>query len=473
MHSVHDPIHAAFLSHCNSTEAYHWLRSKNEVLTAYEKNSPVLEYILLRRNSKIIDLGLAQYGTSAFVVSRVFRRGSLGTRCAALRNGTLGYWLSFNYGWLMLSEIRHIVDTSKRELYALASNPFLNDEAYADLMRRSGPFSEHYDNQYFCILDLLADNPRFDPVKEKGYIDIYDGLDRAIEGQLRAIPWEIANIIKPTQAAARALQRLIEKVGPPVNYNGDIYELLNRWQIDSESGSRNHPPSYYIRSFLADAAMPDKALLSSRDAAQRASFYARFTPKSFSNWDDIVASEPDAFVFFRLCRNKNLWKDFQLRERLFQVCRNWRGDGDSFEALNEVNAAEDHFSKAHPEWFQESSESELSRIRDYLAGYLAKINQTIKDIPVVSENVAKLVAGETYKQSEVRIYVKGIKESTKHLKSNLDRTEEKVNDMSHSLKCFSDSVGYKFKLHWFLMIGTSIGVAFVFILLLILISKIS
>ena len=100
-------IEAAFLTRCSPQAAYDWLFGRRFTgdeapwLSEWLSEAPkVLEYLLLRRKDPLIDLGIARFGHSSKAVRRVFRRGDVGVRCAALSNAHIGPSGLFDDGWL-------------------------------------------------------------------------------------------------------------------------------------------------------------------------------------------------------------------------------------------------------------------------------------------------------------------------------------------------------------------------------------
>ena len=79
MNNYETRIEAAYLVRCSPQKAYDWLRDRGhkdvDGPTIFDTNPKVLEYLLVRRNNPLIDLGIAQFGTSTAAIKRVFGRG--------------------------------------------------------------------------------------------------------------------------------------------------------------------------------------------------------------------------------------------------------------------------------------------------------------------------------------------------------------------------------------------------------------
>ena len=136
-------ITATFLAHCSPDKAYKWLSEnwkapQGQVFNFWERSKlsrdrKILEYLLLRRKNSLIDLGLAQYGLTPYILRKVFARGRAGVRCSVLANPVL-----FDSSILRSAPVVDLAAVVKRgnrrELEALALNPYLPDEFYEHLL---------------------------------------------------------------------------------------------------------------------------------------------------------------------------------------------------------------------------------------------------------------------------------------------------------------------------------------------------
>ena len=155
----------------------------------FAQSPVVLEYLLVRRNDPLIDLGIAQYGASSAAIKRVFDRGDKGIRCAALLSPHVGPSALMRRGWLDHDGIVALVESgSAPELEALAKNEFLTDDAIEHLLERSEEFSGLADGQYLPMLMWLGKNPRM----SKPYDDrVLDGSAEYLHGRVFHLAWEL------------------------------------------------------------------------------------------------------------------------------------------------------------------------------------------------------------------------------------------------------------------------------------------
>ncbi|MCJ7503011.1 MAG: hypothetical protein MUP80_08125, partial [Acidobacteriia bacterium] len=230
-------ITATFLQHCSPDKAYEWLsanwrpsegaRGGFSERWELERDRKVLEYLLLRRKNPLIDLGLAQFACTPYVLRTVFARGGAGVCCAVLANPLL-----FDSSLLReesVINLRAIVRRgNRRQLEALALNAHLPDAFYEHLINRTEYFAELSERSYKFMLYHLGDNARL----STPYDDtIIDGVLDCQYHMVFTAAWQLSVTVPTTQEWAAVLVHLLHKAQPPVGFE-EVEQVIERWRID-------------------------------------------------------------------------------------------------------------------------------------------------------------------------------------------------------------------------------------------------
>jgi|SRR5690554_894854 len=384
-------IEAAFLAHCSPQAAYDWLADRRY---AGDNGPPwlfdapeTLEYLLVRRKHPLIDLGIARFGHSLPMIRKVFMRGDLGTRCAALASPHVGPRTRsnrINDGWLEEGEFETLVRRgSDAELEALATNRFLNDDALECLLERKEEFGHLSDEKYTKMLIWLGKNPRMSAEYDRR---ILDGWAEYSHGRVFSLAWELARHLPTTKTNASVLYELLEHTALPVGYDNPE-EVLERWRIEEKSkdGSRSIAGSYFLRTRLADVLKPEEKLLDSNDPAVRESFYRRFSPWQFKNWPTFIERDGE-LAFDAMVENDELWRSAENRQVLRDLAWKVPDPHSSMNAPNTCNAVEERKRRQHPEWFAEE-ESEYSNAPDAIARRIEKkLDKVVDAVEALPDN---------------------------------------------------------------------------------------
>jgi len=401
-------IEAAFLACCTPQAAYDWLfdrRHTGDEGSPWHFEAPEsLEYLLVRRKHSLIDLGIARFGHSLPGIRKVFGRGDLGTRCAALANPHVGPRTRsnrINDGWLEEDELENLIRRgSDAELEALATNRFLNDDALECLLERKEEFRKLSDEKYTKMLIWLAKNPRMSAEYDRR---ILDGWAEYSHGRVFSLAWKLARHLPTTKTNAYVLYKLLEKTALPVGYDNPE-EVLERWRIEEKSkdGSRSLAYSYFLRTRLADVIKPEDKLLVSDDPAVRESFYRRFLPWQFTDWPTFVDRDGE-LAFDAMVENDELWRSAGSRELLRDLAWKVPDTHSSMNAPNTYNAVEERKRRQNPEWFAEE-ESEYSNAPDAIARRiekkLDKVVDAVEALPDVERLLGRIEGADKYSQNE-------------------------------------------------------------------------
>ena len=420
-------IEATYLSYCSPQAAYEWLYERR-ILDHYgycASFDKALEYILLKRNEPLIDLGIAKYGHSDRGIQTVFKRGDVGMKCAALGNPHVGYVKGCNGNGLGVSEQRlerrAIRYGTNAEQEALIKNPNLGENVIEDLLKRKGLFDNASDNVYIQYLKWLGQNPRMKLTYALTGQEIHqhDMFAECRHDGIIHLAWKLAETLPATQNFAMALYNLLLGTYEITNIYKDYPSLIERWRIEdgAESGEPSNYPSYYLRSRIADQAKPNDKLLNSRDFAERESFYRRFSPYDYKKWPSFIQEDGEK-AFDSIVLNDNLWRSGEHRKKLEEIA--FENLPDSVRAIHRMGSfksIEKDRRARHPNWFLEENQEWA--------------NSTEAIVRRLEKSLAKI-------SSEVTSVDNSFKDSIQQLNSSCNRIESKTNNTKDSLS-FLDS----------------------------------
>jgi hypothetical protein len=198
-----------------------------------------LELALAQRQEHLIDLALAQFGTSKTVVAPLLAEGLAtasnpsdairrrGLRVACYANEHLGLFRSHG----LLNELategikaRILAKADIGELAVLLRNPSVGDDALVDLYRKAGPFEKLTDDRWCQLVELAADNPRIVASEDNEY-----GPDWGFWGIHKAL-FRLVTTAPVSDNWCRALHRTLARVHPPsVAIEVPINATLEKW----------------------------------------------------------------------------------------------------------------------------------------------------------------------------------------------------------------------------------------------------
>ena len=415
-------IEATFLTQCSPQAAYDWLFEHryidDDVPPWLFDFSKILEYLLVRRDDLLIDLGIARFGHSSKTIRRVFKRGNIGVRCAALSNVHIGPGGIFREGWIEERDIKELIRIGpKAELESLAKNRFLHDDALEQIIERKGAFVDLSDDQYIHMLMWLGCNRRMSAKYDRR---ILNGLAEYSHERVFSLAWDLARHLPATKAYAYVLYKLLQNTALPVRFDNPE-SLLERWRIEKEpkDGKRALAYSYYLRSRLSDVLEADEKLFSSNDPAVRESFYRRFSPRKFKDWASFIERDGE-FAFDGMVENNELWCSTENRELLRDIAWKIPDPHSSMSAPNTYNAVEERKRKENPEWFVEEDseysnapdaivrriEKKLNKVVDAIKAFPDNDNHVNTEVREIAEKVEKLIErikdSDTDNQNELR-----------------------------------------------------------------------
>jgi hypothetical protein len=311
----------------------------------------LIEYLLARRREPLIDHALARYGYSRPAIQRVYNRGDVSTRYAAVQNPR---------GGAALNQAQDILRTGKRSLVTpLLQNPNLSSDFLEQLLRRKGHFSDIPDTRFILILYSLTGNKRLSKPYESPY---FDGWLEYKYNQVFDAAWDLTRTAPADQKWAAVLSSLLWRANRPPGFK-DLEATIERWRVDDpieEPTWYLRSNSFNLRSYIANFSRADDDLLRSSDAALRMSFYRRFSPWQYKNWPDFLTRDGEEFVNAVL-ENLELWRSPTERERLERVCWECPDPRHTMDAPNSFRAAQEGYRKGFPTWFTEDEQFSIQR----------------------------------------------------------------------------------------------------------------
>ncbi len=308
------------------------------------ENRTILEYCLYRRNEPLIDLSLALYGYTTSVLKRVFNRGDVGTRLAALANPKGSVQVKGDDFWNSASD---------EELKAFFSNTHLIGGLFTTLFNREHKLKGITHDRFLKIVTACTKHPRLNAEYDDTFMDGY--AEWEYHNTFEAA-WNLANTVPVTKEWAYALDGLLSSCIVPVGFT-DPLATIKRWDIpeDFKEGDSwySRGPFFQIRTTLAKLLKEDE-LMNSEDPALRMGYYRIFKPdpKVASDLRKFFDRDGTEFVCAAMY-NKNIWKVDHVRDLLRTLSWACPDPSSLMDIPNMYRGAEKHFKKLHPEWFSE------------------------------------------------------------------------------------------------------------------------
>ena len=376
---------AAFLSQCSDRAAHDWLTNRTvDYNLLGEPQTPVdshvLEYILYRRNTPLIDLALAERGRSRSVLERVFRRGNPPTRVVACANPALFVGAVVHksiYGNiddvnLLWNIVRH---GSLAELRAVCENPHLTRGFYAALIdcwegheeSRFAPERRVSSDRFKHILFFLSKNPRTSTPREQSNDRDYSPTADIEYDKFFTTCWKLAQVAPVEPEWAYVLAKLYKQLLRPYAVFDDVEKVLPRWRPAAEHPNASlydDPPSPFpqIREQIAAKFVePSIETSKSDDPAIRQAFYRTFDPErtEFREFDWTEWLERDEWCHIWLSSNANIWRSALGRSNLRSLLTS-RKNYDITD-VGDFDQREQEYRKAHPEWFDSEKRMRTNR----------------------------------------------------------------------------------------------------------------
>jgi len=383
-------IDAALLASCAEQEAVQWLKNNQATPLALcrNKRNDVLEKILVRRNSPYLDLGIAKYGSCPPCLRKVYSRAVLGTRCAALKNPTVGPFIPGGVyaGWLDISEMVSLLGSKRHvEQMALLSNAKLHDKVLLEVLERSDHFEDIDEVRFGTLVQFMIENPRF----SERYSGGFDGFAEYDHGRLVEAAWKLAENVPVCAWWASVLSSFLANCGDP---NEGTEVLIRRWNNPDKEPSDESglSPFYRIRSELArgitmlpplsehpDPAIRSRFYLSYDPDTVGSSFYARIPTEGLDyhkiqeltaeakSWEPCQVYEVDGIDgVMDVLKNDYYWRKRDRRRSLWDLATAIENNEDSIFALNLHRGMEDRMREEKPEYFKDDDKEGYDQLAE-------------------------------------------------------------------------------------------------------------
>jgi len=221
--------------------------STPEAITWMEENAPgerprwrgegkarhVVEYLLFRRNDSSLNLALAQYGTYAPVLRKLYRTGNKATQLAVMTNMLVGPSEFFGPETaLTQDDIVGLIKgfpRTKDHLKAYFENPHIPREPLEHILSREEEFAFIDDITLCHLVSYLSGNKILSVPRDDTYLD---GFDKYMYNRLFFALLKLVGTVPTEQYWAHVLTPIVEKVHLPFIPNELTIETVNRWNIE-------------------------------------------------------------------------------------------------------------------------------------------------------------------------------------------------------------------------------------------------
>lgn len=348
----------------------------------------VLEYVLFRRRSPLIDLALAEHGRSATILRRLYRRSSDSVRVTACSNASLFVGDTFVSFWRhddnLLWEI--IFDGPIAQLRAICENPGLRSGFYGALIEAWQPEDQQKEDKrylaedrYIAVLNFLSRNPRISQSRDESAERHYmDGFADYEYNKFYTAAWELAEKVPVTPIWADALANLYMRLYAPWDCIKDPDAVVERWRPADES---EYAATRYVREAIAARFMkPTLEQLNNADRSIRQAFYRSFDPdaKEFRDldWNDWIDRDPQ--IYFDISANDKVWASARGRSKLNSML--WHGSkkDNDLVAIGYFKEKVEELEATHPEWFADDDRHDgdfFESITDPITGLRQEIRE--------------------------------------------------------------------------------------------------
>ena len=188
---------------------------------------------MLKRDEKLINLALAQFGTSADVILEVYNRANVasegenqstynqGVRTACLSNRHLGHLNSPKFNYDVLFAKGHTPETS-----ALLTNPSV-DTALLEALKKYGLFAQIDEQNWLWMVQTAAQNKQ---LQYRQKHTLKTGQIWGLWGVQKAI-FQLVESAPITKHGAYAVTDLLHAIDPrQASWPKEISHVLERWR---------------------------------------------------------------------------------------------------------------------------------------------------------------------------------------------------------------------------------------------------
>jgi len=385
---------------------------------------PQVEKSLLARNDPLINLGLAQYGIEDDTVNTLFNstdpvyRPAL--RLAVLSNQALVTQQAYHTGNLteaLIGQHRNasewLPELSNEELWALFTNPTLDDDFLIDFLEQKTGWHELDERRQLFVLRALAKNPRMTARYDNL---IMDGYAEYKHGAVFSAAWRLAETAPVTIQWCLALYGLFRQTTASSMMKEPL-EVAKRWFPDpadakvtaaeaSRLESGNLGAFALLREEIARLALQGSsagakfdALLTHEDLPVRlaACQYGHLTEAQIA----AAAARDPKFVFEAVVRNEWLWSRSATREVLKTLAWAQPDPRSYMDAPNMYRHMEAEFRRKQPAWFKDEDQEPVEEdslpatrgeLKEAVADLTGKIELTYPHVGTIQNTVLALLS---------------------------------------------------------------------------------
>lgn len=319
------------------TDLHRYAETKKNDIFSYADDE--LEAMLLQRNNRLIDLGLAQYGFSPHVIAALYQKAILGTadpdldiaiRMACLSGRGLETVYDIKPHGVYPDELSRLLhEGDDAEIFAWLSNPHARDILPDIYGRRNRGKGLTWDRLARLVL-ISVNNPdlNLDKSNEHGPDLTAWDIQKRIFELLRGAPVD--------ETWVRTLYRLLDKVDPTLTMSSEanLREMLERWQpvtVKDEYSKNNEDKEGWFTSLnFVDEFRCRLAAVYGRQFVEGKSIYAGYmgdenivsrcayygnAPLSLQEMRAGYARDQEIFIFAAL-HNEHLFNNPKLRAEM-------------------------------------------------------------------------------------------------------------------------------------------------------------
>ena len=343
-----------------------WLQDNvtKENFVSEERES--LENALFSRNEKLINLGLALFGSVQSIGYRLFKSEDMVIKRASLAGRSISFGQMSDH-WVMFDDVIPVLIQDAEEnrsrdvdetplLQELLQNPKLPDEVFESLYEKTGHFSKLSDRLWMNLVFFTTRNERL----STPYCDDWaDGYAEYTHARVFHLGWDLFGKFPVNGRAAVVLEMLGSKL---LSENDiDTLQLIDRWQSSDKRANQSYS---FVRTRLVKTIPTSsdvfKELKTHHDLAVRKGYYENLDIIMPVDVKDGFDRDGNDFLDSALY-NELFFEHEKTRDALRSACvesgrRENLGD---LHYRNLYYSQQRHVASNYPEWFKDKSSGEL------------------------------------------------------------------------------------------------------------------
>jgi len=348
-----DHILAEELKYRSPEYVYSWLEGNTDYGL---NNRDLIDRVLLRRGQPLIDLGLAKYSLSRFVVKRLFYRSKL-LRSSVMTNPHVGPGTHHSWGRLISNEeVYDILARGETDTVGcLLENKTCSVNFLRSVATREEPFRSLAEKDWGLLIYHILQNPLVTQAKEVEYSFLQFDHDMDHRGLVKDL-WELLSTVEPDPFWTLIYFDKIDSL--PLAFSFDYDGVFQKWKEALPKVKPGLPEEDFLRGIARgiESSYPNVIEGASEIRMQ---FYQKMTQDEAEHIEEFL--QLDGILFLEnFYKNANFWRNEKGRSILASTSSVWRrkeemsmSDGQMDWVYYETNQRK--FEKECPEWFEESS----------------------------------------------------------------------------------------------------------------------